>query len=168
MGSPLGVLFANLNMGTIKQMVLVDTDLKPAIYYRYVDDIFMQVPDVRRLQQLKKAFGQNFRYEMEKDGKLPFLEVTVVERNGGFHIAVYTKEKNIGMCLNANSDCPDRYKTNVVNPYIDRAFTHITGWKQVNEELCRVKQVLINNGFSNGYVEGIIKRMVKSHAISEE
>ncbi|XP_069164681.1 uncharacterized protein [Procambarus clarkii] len=125
MGSPLGVLFANFYMGTIEQRVLVDMDLKPAIYFRYVDDIIMQVPDVRRLQQLKKTFEQNsvlsFTYEMESDGKLPFLEVTVMERNGGFHTTVYTKETNIGMYLNANSDYPVRYKRSVVNAYVDRA-----------------------------------------------
>ncbi|XP_069165215.1 dipeptidase 1 [Procambarus clarkii] len=114
-----------------------------------------KVPDVRRLQLLKEAFKQNsvlsFTYEMESDGKLPFLDATVMVRNGDFRTAVYTKETNIGMCLNANSDCPDS-----------------SGWKQVDKDLCRVTQVLVNNGFSNGYVEDVIKRKVKRHAISEE
>lgn len=100
---------------------------KSAIYCRYIDDIFMQVPDVRHLQQLKKAFEQNsvlsFTYEMESDGRLPFLDVTVTERNGGFHNAIYTNEMNIGMCLNANSDCSDRYKRSVVNAYVDQALS---------------------------------------------
>ncbi|XP_069192916.1 uncharacterized protein [Procambarus clarkii] len=112
MGSPLGVLFANIYMGTIEQKALVGMNLKPAIYSRYVDSIFTQVPDVRRLREIKEAFEQNsvlsFTYEMEKDRKLPFLDVTVTERSGGFHAAVYTKETNIGICFNANSDCPDR------------------------------------------------------------
>ncbi|XP_069180193.1 uncharacterized protein [Procambarus clarkii] len=34
MSSPLGVLFANFFMGTVEQRVLVDMDLKPAIYCR--------------------------------------------------------------------------------------------------------------------------------------
>nr|XP_045592898.1 uncharacterized protein LOC123754492 [Procambarus clarkii] len=164
MGSPLGVLFANFYMGTIEQRVLVGLDLKPAIYCRYVDDIFVQVPDTERLLQLKEAFEQNsvlnFTYEMESGGKLPFLDVAVMERNGSFHHAVYTKETNIGMCLNADSDCPERYKRSVVNAYVDRALTHSSGWKQVDEELCRIRQILVNNGFSNGYVEDIIKRKV--------
>ncbi|XP_069185010.1 uncharacterized protein [Procambarus clarkii] len=130
------------------------------------------VPDVRHLQELKEAFERSsvlrFTYEMEKDGKLPFLDVTVMEKSGGFHTAVYTKETNIGMCLNANSDCPDRYKRSVVNAYVDRALSHSSEWKQVDEELCRVRQVLVNNGFSNGFVEDIIRRKVKRHATSEE
>ncbi|XP_069172805.1 uncharacterized protein [Procambarus clarkii] len=118
MGSPLGVLFANIYMFTIEQRVIVDMGWKPVMYCRYVDDIFTQVPDARDLQQLKEAFEQisvlSFTYEMENNGKLPFLDVTVTEKNGGFHAAVYTKETNIGMCLNVNSDCPDRYKRSVV------------------------------------------------------
>ncbi|XP_069169309.1 uncharacterized protein [Procambarus clarkii] len=167
MGSPLGVLFANLYMGTIEQRVLVDMDLKSAIYCRYVDDIFMQVPDVRHLQQLKEAVKQNsvlrFTCEIENDGKLPFLDVTVMERNGGFHTAVFTNEVNIGIYLSANSECPVRNKRSVVNAYIDRVLSHSTEWKQVDQELCRVRQVLVNNGFSNRYIEGIIKRKVKHH-----
>ncbi|XP_069187114.1 uncharacterized protein [Procambarus clarkii] len=118
MGSSLGELFGNFYMGTIEQRVLVDMDLKPAIYCRNVDDIFTQVLDERHLQQLKEAFEQNFvlnfTYEMENNGKLPFLDVTVTERNGGFHTAVYTKETNIGMCLNANSDIPDKHTRGVL------------------------------------------------------
>ncbi|XP_069175113.1 uncharacterized protein [Procambarus clarkii] len=51
-----------------------------------------------------------------------------------------------------------KYKRSVVNAYIDRALSHSSGWKQVNEELCRVRQVLVNNGFSNECVEDVIKR----------
>ncbi|XP_069182697.1 uncharacterized protein [Procambarus clarkii] len=55
-----------------------------------------QVPDARRLQELKEAFEQNsllsFTYEIEKNGELHFLDVTVTERSRGFHTAVYTKE----------------------------------------------------------------------------
>ncbi|XP_069179232.1 uncharacterized protein [Procambarus clarkii] len=112
MGSPLGVLFENFYLGPIEQRVLVDMDLKPAIYCRYVDDIFMQVPDARCLQQVKEAFEWNsvlrFTYEMENNGKLPLLDVAVTERSGGFYTAVYTKETNIGMCLNAYSEFPDK------------------------------------------------------------
>ncbi|XP_069194318.1 uncharacterized protein [Procambarus clarkii] len=131
MGSPLCVLFANFYMGTIAQKVLVGINLKPAIYCRYDDDIFTQVPDIRRLRELKEAFEQNavliFTYEMEKDGKLPFLVVTVTESSRSFRTAVYTKETNIGMCLNANSDCPDKYKRSVGNAYVDRALRHSSG-----------------------------------------
>ncbi|XP_069158474.1 uncharacterized protein [Procambarus clarkii] len=172
MGSPLDVLFANFYMETIDQRVLVDMGLKPAICCRYVDDIFMQVPDVRRLRELKEAFEHNsvlsFTFEMETDGKLSFLDVAVTERNGGFHTAVYTKETNIGMCLNANSDCPDRYKRNVFNTYVDRALSHSSGWKRVDEELCRVRQVLVNNGLFNNFVEDVIKRKVNRDATFED
>ncbi|XP_069179090.1 uncharacterized protein [Procambarus clarkii] len=129
MGSPLGVLFANIYKGTIEHRVLVDIDLRPTIYFRNFDDIFMQGPDVRPLQQLKEAFEHNsvlsFTYEMENDGKLLFLDVTGTEKNGGFHTAVYAKETNTGMCLNSNSDCPDRYKRSVINAYVDRALSGV-------------------------------------------
>lgn len=51
---------------------------------------------------------------------------------------------------------------------ISSALTHGSSWKQVDEELDRARQVLINNGYSSGYVEGIIKRKVTCHSTSDD
>ena len=41
MGSPLGVLFAQAYMCFVEGKVLEDDEVKPFMYYRYVDDIFL-------------------------------------------------------------------------------------------------------------------------------
>ena len=52
MGSPLGVLFANFFMGSIEKEVFSTLD-KPAIYGRYVDDIFVKTSSFKK----KKHFA---------------------------------------------------------------------------------------------------------------
>ena len=78
MGSPLGVLFANLFMGTIEADKLRDN--RSSIYCGYIDDIFVRVRNKEELQALKEklatASGLNFTYEKSRNGRLPFWTYT--------------------------------------------------------------------------------------------
>lgn len=67
-----------------------------------------------------------FNYEMENEGKLPFLDVTASERHDGYHSAVHTKETSIVMCLNGSSECPERYKECVIKAHVTHALSHST------------------------------------------
>ena len=49
MGSALGVTCANFYMGHIENKVLSDIPIKPKKYYRYVDDCYIVVEDIRQL-----------------------------------------------------------------------------------------------------------------------
>ena len=43
MWSPLGPTFANFYMENLEQSILLDNNIKPSVYCRYVDDIFVVV-----------------------------------------------------------------------------------------------------------------------------
>ena len=43
MGSPLGPTFANFYIGNLEELIFSDINIKPSIYWRYVDDIFVVV-----------------------------------------------------------------------------------------------------------------------------
>lgn len=50
-GSPLGVLFANFYMGSIETLIFHDNPtLKPNIYPRFIDDIFLNMTCPKRLR----------------------------------------------------------------------------------------------------------------------
>ena len=160
MGSPLGVLFANFFMGSIEKTTLQDRH--PSIYGRYVDDIFIRVKDIDELLDLKlrltTASGLNFTYEESTDGRLPFLDVLVSACNSGFKTTVYVKETNKGLCLNGNSECPERYLRSTINAYIRRALSHCSSWENLHTELERLSQILVNNGYRNNDINTAISR----------
>ena len=166
MGSPLGVLFANFYMGIVERRVLNNNELRPHIYGRYIDDIFIEIRDMHHLQELKQAFQResslNFTFEIRENGELPFLDIMVKPDENKFIASVYTKETNTGMCLNAKSECPDRYKRSVITSYVNRAFTHCSSWKLINKELERISQVLVNNGYANSEIQKVIKRKMQN------
>ena len=137
---------------------------KPHICGRYVDDIFVSVKNQEELQQLKHRLTEasvlNFTHEEAVQNSLPFLDVLTTATNAGFTTTVYTKPSNIGSCLNGKSECPQRYRTSTMNAYIRRALTHCSTWNNTHQELERVTQVLINNGYENTEVNTAIRNAI--------
>ena len=168
MGSPLGPVFANFYMGYLENKVFKEKENKPSIYVRYVDDIFLQIDSVEQLINLKQLFQENsklkFTYELSVQNRLPFLDVNVTSSNNKFLTKVCHKPTDSGKCLNANSECIERYKNSVVMSYLNRAYKVSHSWKDFHDEVCNIKQMLINNNYSNYYVDAQIRNFLhKKH-----
>ena len=157
MGSPLGPTFANFYMGDLEKRILTNTNSKPSIYARYVDDIFTQVQDEAQLTNLKQEFQDNsvlnFTNEVNVENKLPFLDILVDTSNNNFHTSVYHKPTDHGKCLNAHSECVEKYKNSVINNYLTRAYKVTSSWTEFHNEVVFIKQKLINNNYSNRAVD---------------
>ena len=168
MGSPLGVLFANMYMATVEERTFRE-HRKPRIYGRYIDDIFITIRNPDDAIKLKQSFTKNsvlnFTIEQSQQKTLPFLDVLIQQKEGGFNTTVYTKTTNTGRCLNARGECPDTYKKSVVSAYVKRAFTHCTSWKAVHSELDRIRQLLTNNGYPDSMIEESIKKKMNEFCL---
>ena len=165
MGSPLGPTFANFYMGYLEQQIFSNPVNIPHIYARYIDDIFLQIKDETELCNLKTRFENNsvlkFTYELHTNNKLPFLDVLVDSSNNQFITKVYRKPTDMGTCINANSFCPERYKTSVIHNYLNRAYKISTNWNDFNTEVNQIKQNLINNNFSNFLFDQTLNRFLQ-------
>ena len=165
MGSPLGPTFANFYMSHIENNVLSNTTNAPSIYARYVDDIFVQVDNLEQLINLKEQFQNNsvlnFTFEASINNKLPFLDVMVDSSNSKFHTTVYHKPTSHGICLNANSECAERYKNSVVINFLNRAYKVTNSWHDFHNEVLIMKQMLINNNYSNSVVDRLVEKFVQ-------
>ena len=129
MGSPLGPLFANFYMGSLEEKIFKDhPNLQPSVYARYMDDVFISVPDVNCVPQLIQLFKDNspisFTFELENNGTLPFLDVLVGVTADKFTTEVYVKKTNLSFCLNGRREYPERYKRSVVLALVNRPFSH--------------------------------------------
>ena len=67
----------------------------------------------------------------------------------------------MGTCINANSFCPERYKTSVIHNYLNRAYKISTNWKDFNTEVNQIKQNLINNNYSNSLFDQILNKFLQ-------
>jgi len=77
MGTPLGPTFANFYMCYLENKIFSEQpNLKPPVYCRYVDDIFLMIDGFQQLEALKNSFTSNsvleFTYEIENRKKYFF------------------------------------------------------------------------------------------------
>ncbi|XP_076065052.1 uncharacterized protein LOC143039085 [Oratosquilla oratoria] len=169
MGSPLGVLFANFFVGMVEREVFRIIN-KPAIYARYIDDIFVKVAKEEDLiplrEKLQAVSGINFTIESSADGKFPFLDVLVAQNQTYFNTSVYTKPTNPGLCLSGKSEYPQRFKDSTISAYIRRALKHCSSWKSANLEIERATYVLVNNDYSNQDISKANQQMVRPSSSS--
>ena len=146
-----------------------DESIRPTTYCRYVDDIYVVVSDERHLQALRHAMESNsvlkFTYELSVNNKIPFLDIMITKEEDKYVTTVYRKNTDVGRCLNARSECPDRSKVSVIRSFIRRAYKTCSSWDLFHHEVSRSKQILINNGYSNHMVDTeICKILSKSFA----
>ena len=167
MGSPLGVLFANMYMSAVEERTFQHNP-PPGIYARYIDDIFITTINDEDVTRMINALQRNsclaFTCEKSTEGRLPFLDVDIYKNEDHFKTKVFTKATNVGRCLNARGECPIQYKRSVVAAYIQRALTHCNSWADTHRELERVRQLLTNNGFPDGLIEKTIKEKLDKYA----
>ena len=134
MGSPLGPLFANIYMANLENRIFSTHNSKPHLYARYMDDIFIQTENVDELHKIKQLFEQNsllkFTYELSNNSKLSFLDTLIDISNNSFHTSVYHKPTDGGQCLNAESECTDRYKISVIRNFLNRAYKISQTWQE--------------------------------------
>ena len=138
--------------------------MKPNIYCRFVDDIYTDA-DQELLLEIKKTMEKNsvlkFTYEEAQDGELPFLDILTMYTPEGFSSKVYVKPTDNGICLNGKSECPDRYKKTVVLSFVKRAWTTCSSYEFFQSEITRVKQVLVNNSYTNTLVDRVVKDFIQ-------
>ena len=108
----LGCILANIFMGYIEKNLHDSIEAHSSWYVRYVDDTFIVVPSGQSALRLLKALNNahpslHFTHELEKQGVLPFLDVSVIRNSDGrFSTTVYRKPTFSGVFLNFNSFSP--------------------------------------------------------------
>lgn len=171
MGSPLGPAFAYFYMCHLENKVLQNEELKPPIYCRYVDDIFVVVPNEDALIRLKQEMELNsklrFTYEMGVDNKIPFLDIYVDGNGGRFKTSLFKKPTDLGLCLHAKSECPEKYKRGVIQAFLHRAYKASDDWNSFHSEMNRLKQILINNGYRNSAFDSQLNEFLQNKIKSD-
>ena len=118
MGSCLGPTFSEYYMCYLENKVFEKyPSLKPRLYTRYVDNIFVVIDDLsgnrrhqRKVSRIICIAAYTYTHEPEKDHKLAFLDCLFEHFGESYQTSVYIKETNVGDCLNFKSICLENYK----------------------------------------------------------
>ena len=171
MGSVLGPLFAEFYMAHLENKTFNEIP-KPNLYLRYVDDILIFTENIDELKKLQQSFQDNsalkFTYEINKNNKLPFLDVLIDTNHNNITTSPYVKPTSINSCLlNFDSECPFRYKRAVIKNLIKRAKLISSSKIIFQNALKQIKQKLVNNGFPNHIIDEEIKYTLKNINMNE-
>ena len=157
MGSVLGPLFSQFYMCNLENNIF-NSIKNPQIYLRYVDDILILSNNHQEITKLQKEFQKNsvlnFTIELNKNNRIPFLDVLIDTNNNKFTTSTYKKPVNKNSStLNFQSECPYRYKKAIINNLLTRAKLISSSKTIFYTELKNIKQTLINNGFPNYLID---------------
>ena len=135
----------------------------PIKYHRYVDDTICIFETKNHLHhfvnRLKRNSVLNFTHEIMEGTTFHFLDVFLsLQPDGHFDTSVYVKPTDKGLYMQYNSHTPEQYKKSVVNSLINRAFKLSSTEEARRNELSRVTQVLVNNGYPQTVVDRTIER----------
>lgn len=164
MGSPLSPVVANIFMEAFESQALESAELKPKVWFRYVDDTFIVWPHGKQtlsvfLDHLNRQHPDIlFTMEIEQECALPFLDVLVTRKpDGRLGHSVYRKPTHTDRYLNAASHHHPAQKFSVINSLVHRA-VKVSEPDHLPAELNHVRRTLSDNGFRHKDVEKVIKR----------
>ena len=176
MGSLLGPLPANTFMSFYEQKWLNNcpSSLKPLLYRRYVDDCFLLFRSSDYVPLFLDHLNQQhanitFTTEIERDGKLPFLDIDISRSESKFATSVYRKPTFTDLFTNFNSFIPLTYKQNLPSCLVYRIFNLCSSYenfhtqlevvrKYFHTQLEVVRKLFNSNGFPSHMFDRIVRR----------
>lgn len=152
----------------------LETELKnqgnfPRCWYRYVDDVWVIIKKhnlrhfLNRLNNTKYKTVK-FTHEEEVDGKLNFLDLTVIRCNNKFEFDIFRKPTNTGRYITFDSYHPFKHKIAAFHSMIFRAINTPLTEDRLANEMVRIKQI----ASINGYTEQLINELVNAHKRKRE
>ena len=169
MGSPLGPTLANVFLCYHENQWLSDCPkhFKPVCYKRYVDDIFVLFKKPEHVPLFANYMSSrhkniNFSFETEKNGKLPFLDISIFRETGKFVTSVYRKDTFSGVYTNFTSFLPLDYKFGLIFTLLHRCFALVSDFSKFHLEVETLKQILLKNGYSERLIDTCVSKFLNN------
>ena len=156
MGSPPAPHLANGWLNSFEKSIQGTS----SFYFRYMDDVICTINKDEINDRLKTINNLHpcltFTHELEQDGKIPFLDMWIINKGGKLSSKWYRKPTDTGLVLNFHSLAPLKYKKSVVISFVRRIYTSSSSWQFFHEALDEAKEILTNNQYPISFVEEII------------
>jgi hypothetical protein len=169
MGSPLGPTLANIFMCHLESKIFSECPkhFKPIFYRRYVDDtftLFQNHDQVTLFLTYINSLHPNikFTYESEKDGKLNFLDMTIIKQNRSFATSIYRKPTYSDLGINYFSYIPYIFKINAIKTLIYRAYHLCSDFSFIDKEFNFLINFFKNNCFPKKLVYNHVSRFLNN------
>ena len=168
MGSPLGPVLANVFMVELENQLIPKMSEKVSLWERYVDDTFTFIKEneIENVKNVLNTFHKDikFTHEVEKNGNIAFLDVSVNKKeDGSFQTKVYRKKTDTNLYVNWMSFAPKAWKIGTLKGLFRRAFLVCSEEEGLNEEIKHLKYVFTKiNGYPSRTVNYTLESVKKT------
>ena len=168
MGCRLGPTFANAFMNKLE--INNFTKLKSLgviLYKRYVDDTFVILKsrdNAHSVLDFLNTLHPNIKFttEMEKNGRLPFLDVLVKRKGDRLETEMYRKPTFTGVYLNWDSLTSRKYKIGLIKCLLNRIWRICSNPETRSVETSRTKSILLKNNYPANVLDKEIAKFVSN------
>jgi hypothetical protein len=156
MGSPVSVVVAEIVMQKIEKKALATYKQPLPFWFRYVDDTITALP-ARKIKAFHKHLNKQnkhiqFTLEIEKDGKIPFLDCLVSRDNNRLRTTVYRKPTNTDRLLDQSSYNPTSHKATTIKTLTRRAQLICDSADSLRTENEHLKSMFHKNNYSDKFI----------------
>ena len=162
MGSLLGSVLAGIFMVNLERSLVPKLNVYMNFWRCYVDYTitFIKIGSLEYLLSVLNNFHQNikFRYEMEVESKLAFLDILLHRDGHGIIITVYRKVTNNDVYLNRYSFCLREWKEGTFRSLVQQAYIISSSLHLLKEELKHLEDVFV---MKNNFPIWVVKKILK-------
>ena len=158
MGSPLGPVFANIFMCHFEERWVTKGQIRPSLWYRYVDDTFTMFESKDTANEFLQYLNSRhesikFTIEFEQDNEIPFLDILIKRcPNNTFATSIYRKKTFTGLYTKWDSFIPRKYKINLIRTLTYRCYRICSSAFLLKSALDDLRKLLLQNGYPHGII----------------
>ena len=145
MGWQLGPALADIFMVELESKIVPVLQQNLNFWKQYVDDniCFVKIGTINYITKILNNFDANitFTYEVEKDSKLPFLDVLLIKKGNNIITTVYCKATTNDIYFNWKSFAPTTQKIGTLKTLADCAYLICSSIAFRNKESNHLKKV---------------------------
>jgi len=165
MGSPIAPAMADIFMNSLEKKIQDYPGIKPTIYKRYVDDIFLTFPSKDYIAPFLTFMNNlhsriKFTTEHEKDNELPFLDVKIIRKENRYFTTQYFKPTDTSLYLTPFSICDEKYQKSLVKTLISRAWELNSNYLLATKGIENMKKRLLKNGYKENFIDKQIAEVI--------
>ena len=120
-----------------------------------MDDIFLtsngSLEQLCKILEEAKKYHPNIKFIYEIGSSVSFLDVQVTNRNGHLITSVHHKQAAEPYVVPYKSDHPRHIFENIIQTALVRAIRYSSTLTEFNHERCRIKLMLLYNGYGIRY-----------------
>ena len=134
---------------------------------RYVDDIFCVASNQAVFDNIFRILSSihssiQFSQEIEQHHQLSFLDVLLTRNGNTLQTSVYRKTTHTGLYTKWTSLCPLKFKRNLINYLLHRAYTICSSYIGMHKEFEFITTMLLKNGYPLNFIQTQICRFLDS------